>query len=100
MALLSQESANVAAIFFQQRVRTVFRVSLKMDEQAIPFLLDEEIYARGGGLVENVVTVRNERVRENFIPPRMREPHHSRETDRKFVLANSLVVKNAELFVR
>ena len=72
-AFARQVSLDVAAVFFEQRERAVFGMSLEVDEEAFLFLLYEEVDACVGGLREYFVSGGLEFVGAHFVPTRVRE---------------------------
>src|SRR5271168_2449943 len=72
---------------------------LKMYEEAISLVLHEQIDARVGGLVQDLIAVFRQRADPDFVPTRLREAHNLREPGGEHVVAESLVFEDAKLLV-
>src|ERR1700684_3921077 len=97
--LCPSKSLDVSAIFFQQSSRPILRVSLEVYEQTVSFFLHKQINARLRRLHQNFIAAGIQRIRSNFVPSRMRNPHRVLAASRQRVVPNFFVLENAELLV-
>ena len=95
-SLAAQETADVAAVFAQQRIGIVFRMALKEDKQRpAVLLLDEGIGARRRRTAEHTIPAGSKWRFRQIVEPRMRHALALRHAGQERMIASRLAIEHA-----
>ena len=94
-----EESFDISAILFEQRLHPIFRMPLKVHKQTFALFLHEYVYARIRRLGENDIAGGNQFIFPYFIPPRMGKADTLGGTVHECVIVRFPGLEDAELLV-